>query len=90
MISEREEALAIKAELRPIIRELVEELTNGLIKRKRMTVTVAPNGTTIGVAEPYGNTIQIPYASNLSLAIGNSVWVDYAYGMTNAIVTTKI
>jgi hypothetical protein len=41
-----------------------------------MKVTVAPNGSTLGVAEPYGDTHMVPYSSSLSnVNVGESVWV---------------
>ena len=78
------EAQAILAELRPFIAREVAELTKDCSRRKKMTVTVAPSGGVIGVAEAYGNTIMIPYTSSASGAgVGSYVWCEYAYGLTN-------
>ena len=91
MFDMRSEALQIKTELEVIIENKIRELTKGCIRRKRMTVISVPNGSTIGVTEPFGTTINVPYVSTLSsVSVGDSVWVDYAYGMTNAVATMRV
>lgn len=57
------------------ISALVEQQTKNCIRAKKMTVTEAPNGAVIGVAEAYGPTIYIPYSSSLaSAAVNSGVW----------------
>lgn len=83
------EATRIWKTLLPNILDLIEERTKSCVRMKKLTVVTPPNGTTIGVMQPNDDThtiFNIPYLASLSNAkIGQSVFVAYWYGMTNAI-----
>ena len=69
------------------ISALVEQQTKSCIRAKKMNVTEAPNGTTLGVAEAFGPTIQIPYSSALSsVTVGAGVWCVWTAGDASTLV----
>ena len=81
------EAQRIWRNLKPMIDEEIKKQTASCIRAKKMAVTSAPNGTTIGVAEPFGNSIQIPYSSSLSgVSTGDAVWVWWFYGNASTMI----
>ena len=86
-MSNSEEALKIWKALKPMVDRQIEEKTRSCIRAKKMVVTTAPDGSVIGVAEPYGEEILIPYSSALSgVEVGDAVWVWMYYSSsTNAI-----
>lgn len=89
-MTDQSEASAIWSALEPKLRTMIKEMTDSCVRRKKMVVTKAPNGSTIGVQEAYGNTIFIPYLSTLSgVAVGQSVWVDYSYSLANAVAVLR-
>lgn len=52
-----------------------------------MIVTYPPDGTQIGVAEPFGETFFIPYSSSLSDAKnGDAVWVWWFFGNASTMI----
>lgn len=74
------EALKIWQALRPMIDKEISERTASCVRAKKMTVSELPNGATIGVREPYGDTIRIPYLSTLAGAkAGDAVWVQWFF-----------
>ena len=84
------EAARIWQMLRPQIIRTIEDETKNCIRMKQVTVSTAPNGTTIGVQQPNDPTIfNIPYVAALSGAkVGQTVLIQYWYGMSNAIAVS--
>ena len=80
------EAQKIWNALRQMVREEIKSETASCVRAKKMTVTVAPNGTTVGVAEPYGSTVQIPYSSAITLSVGDTVWVWWYFGNASTMI----
>ena len=81
-----DEAMKIWSALKPMVDKQIEEKTKSCMRSKKMTVTVAPDGSTIGVAEPFGDTVQIPYLSGLSEAqVGDAVWVNWYYNSASTM-----
>ena len=78
--------------IEPMAKASVERQTRDSVRMKQMVVTVAYNSTTktVGVAEPYSNTSQIPVYGGIdptSLTVGTAVWVMCPYSsMSNAMV----
>lgn len=84
------ESMAIWKSLKPMIDEEIKAQTRGSVQRRKMKVTTAPSLVTnvIGVTEPYGTEMLIPFNTNLSTAhIGDVVWVEFMYGATNAFAS---
>ena len=84
------ESMAIWKSLKPMIDEEIKAQTRGSVQRRKMKVTTAPSLVTnvIGVTEPYGTEMLIPFNTNLSAAhIGDVVWVEFMYGATNAFAS---
>ena len=90
-MSNSEEALKLWAALKPMIDREIEAKTRSCIRAKKMLVTTAPDGSVIGVSEPWGQEILIPYSTSLSAAaVGDTVWVWMYYSSaTNAIAMAK-
>lgn len=86
------EALAIWDSLKPMIDKEIERKTAGMVQRRKMVISTAPSMQTglIGVTEPFGSELFIPFVGNLaSAAVGDSVWVEYAYGANNYVAMGK-
>lgn len=84
------ESMAIWKSLKPMIDEEIKAQTRGSVQRRKMKVTTAPSLVTnvIGVTEPYGTEMFIPFNTNLSTAqVGDVVWVEFMYGATNAFAS---
>lgn len=84
------ESMAIWKSLKPMIDEEIKAQTRGSVQRRKMKVTTAPSLVTnvIGVTEPYGTEMLIPFTTNLSAAnVGDVVWVEFMYGATNAFAS---
>ena len=84
------ESMAIWKSLKPMIDEEIKAQTRGSVQRRKMKVTTAPSLVTnvIGVTEPYGTEMLIPFNTNLSTAnVGDVVWVEFMYGATNAFAS---
>lgn len=82
------EALAIWESLKPAIDKEIEKKTAGMVQRRKMKVSTAPSLSTglIGVTEPFGDEIFIPFVGNLATAtVGTPVWVEFSYGANNYI-----
>lgn len=74
------EAQKIWNALRPMVREEARKAALPAVRAKKMTVMTPPNGKTVGVAEPFGPTLDVPYSTAIShLVVGDSVWVQYFY-----------
>ncbi len=53
-----------------------------------MTVVTPPNGATVGVQEPYDDAVlDLPYLAGAAGAkTGDTVTVEWTYGLSNAVV----
>ena len=82
-----DEAQKIWKAFQPLVDAEIRKQTKSCVRAKKMSVTVAPNGQTVGVCEPYGLTIQIPYSSMLSnLQVGDTVWVYWYFGSASTMI----
>lgn len=80
MADDTSEALKIWEALRPMIDTEIAEKTRSCVRTRKMVCTTAPNGSVIGVAEPFGNEVKISYSSSVSNAqVGDAVWVQWYY-----------
>ena len=68
------------------VSKLCKQETANALRAERYDVTTVPNGTTIGVTQPYGtNEIFIPYAAEVAEAkVGDTVLVIWWGSMSNA------
>lgn len=84
----QEEIRIIQKELEPWINRLIQQATRNCVRRRTVTVATAPNGTTMGVREPYDTTVlDVPYLSSMAGAqIGDTVTIEWVYGLSNAVV----
>lgn len=83
------EAKDIWDALVPAINAQIDKRIRNCVKRCKMTVTSAPNGSTIGVKEAFGDAIQLPYTAAMAGAqVGQSVWAEYAYAASNMVVVS--
>lgn len=84
------EAMKIWSLLRPMIDAEILEMTGNCVRRKKMTVVTAPNGSTIGVQQAEDTTVlNIPYMSSLSsVAEGSTVWCEWVYSMSNLVAVS--
>lgn len=76
--------------LKPIIDKEIDARTQGVVQRRKAKVTTAPSliTNTVGVTEPFGSELFLPFTTNIiSASVGDVVWVEYMYGMTNAFVS---
>ena len=81
------EALKFWQALKPMIDAEIKKQTSSCVRSKKMKVTSPPNGVTIGVAEPYGDTHNVPYSSALNNAnVGDSVWVWWFFGNASTMI----
>ena len=85
--SNTDEALKIWNALKPMVDKLIEEKTHSCVRARKMTVTTLPDGSVIGVTDPYSDEIFVPYSSFLSnVQIGDAVWVWYFYGSASTMI----
>lgn len=91
MLSGQDEVRAIQKDLEPWIRRIIQDATRSCVRRKTVTVATAPNGSTMGVKEPYDDTVMdVPYVSTMSgAAVGDTVTIEWMYGLSNAWVVTR-
>lgn len=85
------EALKNWKSLLPMLKPLIKSETKNAVRRKKMNVATAPNGTTIGVSDPADTTvINIPYQpACANVSVGQSVWVEWLYdNFSTAIAVT--
>lgn len=80
------EAQRIWMALRPMIENEIKNRTKSCVRAKKMLVTEAPNGTTVGVTEAGGAQINVPYSSALNLSVGDSVWVYWYSGSASNMI----
>ncbi len=91
MFDKANEALKNWKSLLPMLRPLIKNETKNAVRRKKMNVATAPNGTTIGVTDPADTTvINIPYQpACANVTVGQSVWVEWLYdNFSTAIAVT--
>lgn len=84
------EASELWNSLKPIIDKEIDARTQGMVQRRKAKVTTAPSlvTNTIGVTEPFGTEMFLPFNTNImSASVGDFVWVEYMYGMTNAFAS---
>lgn len=86
--NEQDEVRAIQKALEPWIHRLVQDATRNCVRRKTVTVVTAPNGTTMGVKEPYDDAVMdLPYLAAMAGAkAGDTVTIEWLYGLSNAVV----
>ena len=90
MADVNKEAVEFWNSLKPMIDEEIKTQTRGMVQRRKMKVTTAPslNTNKIGVTEPFGTEMLIPFTTNLiSATVGDVVWVEFMYGLTNAFAS---
>ena len=81
------EAQKIWNALRVMVDAEIDKRTVSCVRSRKMTVMSAPNGSTIGVAEPFGQTVNIPYSSALAnVKVGDTVWVDWKFDNASTMV----
>ena len=86
-MSDTAEALKVWDALKPMIDKEIERQTRSCVRAKKMTVTRRANGETIGVAEPYGEEVEIPYNSGLAGSrIGMPLWVYWYFNNASTMV----
>lgn len=70
------------------VKSLIRKETENAMRLQRYDVTTAPNGTVMGVRQPFGNNeIFLPYSQEVSTAtVGDTVLVAWWGSMSNAKV----
>lgn len=84
------DALDIWNALRPMIDKEIERRTMGMVQRRKAKVTTAPSNITktVGVTEPFGPEMQVPFLPGVATAqVGDVVWVEFMFGASNAFVS---
>ena len=90
-MSETDEALKIWKSLKPMIDTEIESKTRSCVRAKKMTVTTVPDGSVIGVTEPYRDEIFVPYSSFLANAqIDDAVWVWYFFNNASTMIALSM
>ena len=82
------EALSIWNSIKPVIDKEIDRKTDPMVQRRKVAVSTAPNPSTglIGVKEPFGSEFFVPYREEVSgVAVGDTVWIEFAYGANNAV-----
>ena len=87
-MSDVNEALKIWDALKPMIDKEIEAKTRSCVRAKKMVVKTPPNGSTIGVIEPYeSSAVNIPYSSAVKDAeAGEAVWVQWFFGNASTMM----
>ena len=81
------EAQKIWNALRVMVDAEIDKRTASCVRSRKMTVMSTPNGSTIGVAEPFGQIVNIPYSSALAnVKVGDTVWVDWKFDNASTMV----
>lgn len=82
------EALKIWSAMLPMIDAEIDRKTKSCVRTKKMIVKSAPNGTTIGVAEPFDDaTIHIPYSFAVADArVNDAVWVQWYFNNASTML----
>lgn len=86
----QDEVRAIQNALEPWIRRIIADATQSCVRRRTMTVVTPPNGSTMGVSEPYDTSVlDLPYLAAMAGAKeGDTVTVEWVYGLSNAVVVS--
>ena len=81
----QDEVQAIQKALEPWVRRLIASATRSCVRRR-----TAPNGSTMGVQEPFGPAVMdVPYYATLSNAkVGDTVTIEWVYGLSNAVAVS--
>lgn len=75
------------AALRPLIERIVDERTRNALRVERYEVSTVANGSVMGVRQPYGNEIFLPYSAAVATAAeGDSVLVLWRGTLSTAKV----
>ena len=84
------DALAFWNAIRPKVDERIRELTQNVVRRERFSVSTPPDGTKIGVKQPFGKTeIFVPYTEKVQSAqIGDTVLVEWRGTLSTALAVT--
>lgn len=84
------EAAAIQKALEPWVRKLIEDATRNCVRRRTVTVATPPNGSTMGVQEPFDPAVMdVPYYATLNNArVGDTVTIEWVYGMNSAVAVS--
>ena len=86
-MSDTSEAMKIWEALRPMIDKEIETQTKSCVRAKKMVVDVPPDGRTVGVSEPYGQTFYIPYNSGLAGSVaGMPLWVYWYFNDASTMI----
>lgn len=87
----QDEVRAIQKALEPWVRKITADATGNCVRRKTVTVATPPNGSTMGVKEPFDDAVMnVPYVSTMSGAqVGDTVTIEWLYGLSNAWVVTR-
>lgn len=73
--------------LRGKVAESIEERTRNCIRRGRFEVVTAPDGQTMGVKQPYGNTVYLPYSPNMAGAQpGDAVYAQWSKSLSSGFI----
>lgn len=73
--------------LEPLIKKIVDERTKNALRVERYEVSTAANGTVMGVRQPYGTEIFLPYSQGVSAAaVGDAVLVLWRGSLSTAKV----
>ena len=84
------EASKAQKDMERWIKKLIRETTQNCVRRRTVTVATAPNGSTMGVQEPFGPAVMdVPYLSVMGAAqVGDTVTMEWCYGLSNAMVVS--
>lgn len=80
------EAQKIWSALRPVIAKEIKSRTESCVRAKKMSVMTAPENGLVGVAEPFGPIVNVPYSSALTLNVGDPVWVWWYFGNASTMI----
>lgn len=81
------EVNAFAKALEPLIRKIVDERMKNALRVERFQVTTAADGSVMGVRQPYGNEIFLPYSQEVASASeGDSVLVLWRGSLSTAKV----
>lgn len=73
--------------LEPLIRKIVDERTKNALRVERYEVSTDPDGSVMGVRQPFGTEIFLPYSQQVANATeGDSVLVLWRGSMSTAKV----
>lgn len=75
------EAVKIANALKPFVKKWFDDWGRSCVRRKKMTVTTAPNNGVIGVTDAFSDTeVFISYSSSLSsTSVGDVVWCTWMF-----------